>query len=373
MLDVKAVTTYEEFLNLEPLWNTVLADSDGDMLFMTFEWFKHWWRMFGHRVEMLVLLVRNADKDVVAIAPLIQKKIWHRGLPVKVISFMANYYTPRAGMIITDRSYKAVEAVFSYLRHNKLHYDMVYLDMIETGSQTEMQIKTGLLENESAYREMEGENSPYLNMAGSWDDYIKGKSGNFRRNMGRYTGNFVPANGYRIVQYGCADVSIATEEIIAISKKTWKYDHGSGIAGSQNSIDYYRSLLRLFADSGWLRVNVLKHNDRPVAFTFSGEYKKTIYGLQTGYDLAYKSSSPGRFMMIRLIRDSFEAGIRQLDLLGKDEPYKIELTSTRRGHSKYFIFNDTLTGGLLHTIETVILPGARGLFTLRPDTSTEGR
>jgi hypothetical protein len=48
VLNVRAVTSYGEFLKLEPVWNKLLAESDSDILFMTFEWFNHWWLMFGN-------------------------------------------------------------------------------------------------------------------------------------------------------------------------------------------------------------------------------------------------------------------------------------------------------------------------------------
>ncbi len=64
MLTIKPVTTYEEFLKLEPVWNRLLAESDSDMVFMTFEWFKHWWQMFGQGSEMLILVMRAPGEDV---------------------------------------------------------------------------------------------------------------------------------------------------------------------------------------------------------------------------------------------------------------------------------------------------------------------
>src|SRR5664279_1174278 len=128
MLNVSAVTTYEEFLKLEPVWNTLLAESDSDMLFLTFEWLNNWWKEFGHCIEMLVLVIKDDNKDIVAIAPLIRKNIFLHGIPLKAISFMENYHSPRSGMIIADRNCKAVKAIMEFLRKN-YRYDMLYLDM----------------------------------------------------------------------------------------------------------------------------------------------------------------------------------------------------------------------------------------------------
>ena len=65
--------------------------------------------------------------------------------------------------------------------------------------------------------------------------------------------------------------------------------------------------------------------------------------------------------MTYTIMCAFGTDVKEFDLLGKDEPYKLEFTSTRRGHSKYFIFNDTLLGGVMHAMENIIVPKAKAI------------
>jgi hypothetical protein len=75
--------------------------------------------------------------------------------------------------------------------------------------------------------------------------------------------------------------------------------------------------------------------------------------------------------MAQSIKEIFGYSMKEYDLLGKDEPYKMELTTTRRSHSKYFIFNNTFMGNVMNTVENIILPKAKGfagvanLFTAR--------
>jgi CelD/BcsL family acetyltransferase involved in cellulose biosynthesis len=147
---------------------------------------------------------------------------------------------------------------------------------------------------------------------------------------------------------------------MSVSRRTWKFREGAGMAGSLQLIKYYHSLLGMLNKNGWLRVNILKHKGEPVAFVFNSRYKKTVYGHQLGYDDNYKAFSPGRYILSRSIKETFGAGVAEYDFLGKDESYKMSFTSTCRGHAKYFIFNGTLMGGVLNAVENIFLPVVKG-------------
>ena len=55
---------------LEPVWNTLLADSGTDTIFLSFEWITAWLEWIGRDVEPWVLVAKDASGEVVGIAPL---------------------------------------------------------------------------------------------------------------------------------------------------------------------------------------------------------------------------------------------------------------------------------------------------------------
>ncbi len=292
--------------------------------------------------------------------PLIFRKTTLRGLPARVVSFMANYHSPRTGAIICNSGHKVMYTALNYLRSHGFRYDVLWLDMLEKGSLADLQIKEELGEK-TKYREMEGERSPYLNIEGTWEDYLKKCKKGFRKNL-KHSLNYLNDPHYELCRYQGGSAQALTDDVINISKRTWKYTQGTGMAGTPELIRYYRSLIQMLAANGWLRLTVLKYKAIPIAFSFTSVYKNRMYGHQIGYDQSYKDISPGQITSGSVIKSAFDNGNTEYDFLGKDEAYKMEFTATCRRHSKYYLFNDTLMGNVLHTLENIIIPGAKTIF-----------
>ena len=172
MTRIEAVKSFDEFLKLEPYWNNLLAQSDADMPFMTFEWFRLWLRLFGKGKEILILLVKDNSDVITAIAPFIVEKIKLRGIPVKAIKFMENYYSVRAGMIVTGNQIVFPE-LLKYLNEMHTDWDMMWLDQIVKDSVTNRQIKDALKEGRLKSKEMPGNKSPYIKIDCDWDKYVQ--------------------------------------------------------------------------------------------------------------------------------------------------------------------------------------------------------
>ena len=360
MLRMEAVSSYNEFLSLKPVWNSLLAKSDMDVPFISFEWFELWFKMFCKDEEMLILIVKDGD-ETMAIAPLKKERIILRGIPVNTIKFPANYYSTRAGLIMEGNNKGIMSFVLDYLDKQEYKYDMLYLDFVVTDSFTDTQIRDTASSKDLALKEMKGANSPYINLHSDWASYLKQRSSNFRSNL-KHRENVLRKEGnYEIILHKSDNAEKALSEMIDISKKTWKYARKAGIAGSNKSIKFFSALTRMLAANNWLNIWILYLDGSPIAFIFNIVYKNRIYGKQTGYDKKYRYLSPGNILIAETVKDAFDKKYEEYDLLGEDEPFKLEFTSTCRMHSKYFIFGNTLKGGLLRFIECNAIPMLKGL------------
>src|SRR5215469_3102157 len=69
-LDLRVVSSTEEFDALEPTWSRLHAES-GASPFGSFEWHRTWWKHLGEPVpeRRLHVVVLSADGDPVALAP----------------------------------------------------------------------------------------------------------------------------------------------------------------------------------------------------------------------------------------------------------------------------------------------------------------
>jgi hypothetical protein len=68
---VEEYTSWEKLQELEPLWNSLVLASEDPSLYLTFEWFRTWWRCHGRRQAVARAAVREGTR-VIAIAPLMK-------------------------------------------------------------------------------------------------------------------------------------------------------------------------------------------------------------------------------------------------------------------------------------------------------------
>jgi CelD/BcsL family acetyltransferase involved in cellulose biosynthesis len=92
-----------------------------------------------------------------------------------------------------------------------------------------------------------------------------------------------------------------------------------------------RALARLGLERGWYRGYVLELDKVPVAF-WTGYVYGGVFGLRgaTGFDPRFGRYSPGTFLMMRLISDLCDEGVRLFDLGRGDLEYKRWLASGSR-------------------------------------------
>ena len=58
------------FENIKPEWNNLLVNSNSDNIFLTWEWVKTWWEIYGKNYKLFLITIRDANGKLLAIAPL---------------------------------------------------------------------------------------------------------------------------------------------------------------------------------------------------------------------------------------------------------------------------------------------------------------
>jgi CelD/BcsL family acetyltransferase involved in cellulose biosynthesis len=355
MYTIEAITSFDRFTALEPVWNRLLEQSDQDVPFLTFEWFSSWWKSFGNGKQMLVLVLKKRDEPV-AIAPFMLSKTTWRGFPVRAVTFMTDALSSRNGIIAAEKDLCLGEHIFRYLQNRKLSYDIMHFDLIVRDSLTYGAFQHALTEIGLPYVEMQSYLSPFIKINGTWDDYLNSRSKNFRSKMKLTANRFNRQKLHEVVTYSAGSVPQGIEDLLHVSRRTWKFKDGTAIASNPRSVEFIRTFSELAARKGWLNLRILKLEGKPVAFLYNLEYKGRIFYYKTGFDEKYRNISSGEFLNHEAIKESFEKNFREYDLLGRNESYKMRLTSLCREHRKYIVFNTTFLGKMLYSVETKLLP-----------------
>jgi CelD/BcsL family acetyltransferase involved in cellulose biosynthesis len=366
MLRIDIIRDFNAFLRLEPVWDRLLAASDADSLYMTFDWFRFYWRFFEKNSEMLVFVL-NQDGEPVAIVPLMRVRMFWRAIPHTALTFIANYYSNTAGIIDVSGT-NVLGPVLARLGSSGPRFDVFYVNFLPEGSATHRMFRESLGSLQLPLRELPGDTSPYILLPASWDEYFKGRNKHFRHNYNRMVRTFEESGEYALRSYSRpGELPGAWEKVLEISRRTWKYKNGSAIANSPARSGFYRKCAEWAAERGWFRLLVMEHKEKPVAFCYDLPYKKTLFSNKSGFDESYAKLSPGTYVICRSIRDAIAAGFATYDLMGRDEEYKMKFTSLVKTHRRFVIFNRSLTGRFLASLESGIVRAKSSRMQAQPE------
>ena len=369
MFSAEIIDTWEKFGALEPEWNHLLTESDLDIPLMTFEWFSCWWQSYGAKNTLAVIVVRQGN-EAVAIVPLMRTAFAWRGIPVRALTFMANYHSLRTGCVAAREVRGLGSFIFDTLRARMDPFDLLLFDYVPKPSRTAALLEEALGDRRFFHVVYPGARSPYIKVEGTWQSYLQTRQKSLREKV-NYMSNVLKRHGtVDIVTYRTCqgqDIERALENMLAISRGTWKYCQNTAIASSLEDTRFYTLLARKAAEKGWLNLWIMSLEGKPAAFVYNLEYKNRVFGLKTGFDDRYRKSAPGKYLDHWTIRESFERGHVEFDMLGKDDPFKMSWTSLFRQHYRYVVFSSTLRGQAAAVMEKTVMPLVRKVMRSNTD------
>jgi len=96
------------------------------------------------------------------------------------------------------------------------------------------------------------------------------------------------------------------QEFQAVEASGWKGEEGtrSAIALDAGLRSFYTMLMRRFSDRGQCRIDVVRHDSRPIAAAFQLVVDGTIYGLKIGFDESHAQIAPGNLLHWHIFRSA---------------------------------------------------------------------
>lgn len=353
---VDVITDYAAFLDLEAEWNETVDRAGIAHPFLRHEWVRTWWDCFGAGGRLHILIVRAGEK-ILAIAPLMRETAQMYGVPVRRVRFLQNDHTPRTDVIIAERPDESYRAIWNALLNDPDHWDVLQLNQLPNDSGTRDHVSTLAAASGFSTGLWQSGDSPYLELTGTWDEYLAGLSAKFRSNirnrMSRLTKIGEPA--LEVLRDGAA-IQSACEDAWRLEASGWKREAGTSISSDPAVNRFYSLLAERATERGWLRLLFLTVGGRRIATSYGASYRNRLFLFKTGYDPEYATCSPFKILTYLAIRDAYAEGLTEVDFLGDTEPWKLEWTTTTRGHDWVFVFSGTRRARLLHSVKFQVVP-----------------
>lgn len=166
-----------------------------------------------------------------------------------------------------------------------------------------------------------------------------------------------------------ADLEPIMDRLIAL-KRDWlqRQVPDSPLLGPDG--DLLKRLICAAADTGRLMVFVVKTGGVIATGSVNFIYDDRMQAYLTAYDSAYDRASPGMMVMIEYTRWAFDRGMKEVDFLRGDEPFKFRIANAELGLSR-FKHGHTLLGRMAAGVDRwhSSLRGA----SRRPGDTNQGR
>jgi CelD/BcsL family acetyltransferase involved in cellulose biosynthesis len=323
-IKIEKIQSAWEFTRMRSEWSELLESSDADSLFLTWEWLHTWWKHLAGSRELSIYAAR-CGQELIAIAPLAKHPPnLARGRPFSTLEFLG---TGPVGSdyldFIVRQGYEtqAVKVLAGVLAAKRLALDWTQLK--QSGCAADR--IAGCLGDEGwTVSEARTNTCPFISLEGhTWDSYLATLSAehrySFKRKWNRLQQDFAVQLDEVTTEEQCLD---AVGLVIKLHDLRWQDREGSDAFCSEALASFHHEWAELARQRGWLRLFVLRLNDKPVACLYGFCYRRVFYFYQSGFDPAFAKYSVGLVTMGLAIKNALEEGAREYDLLHGNERYK---------------------------------------------------
>ncbi|GEM_PF-3541465 len=356
---IERIETWQDFFSFEKDW-TELTDRLPNLdIFSTHEWVAVWSRHFGVEGTPHILVLRQEGR-LAGIAPFILMSQRWKGFPVRILRFPMDEKVDlwRTNFILRDETRHKIRAILECLVAERKDWDLMQLDGLRSDSPY-LDLIEDIAKDLNLFvtpRRIIRE-ALFLPIEGNWEEYLRAKSANFRRQLMRERKQLEAFGSISFSLYRePEEVMEAMPKVLSILFNRMGVQSQDEVSpGDRKLIDFTLDLASRFSRKNELEIRLLEINGLPVACTFCFVRDRIIYGILTKYDPAFSSGSPGRAIIIDLIQGAFKQCYREIDFLDSYE-YMNRFTPHTRKYVGVTIYHSRLYSKIIRFGKQTLSP-----------------
>ena len=333
---------WEELEALRETWDSLLASSASDTVFLTWEWARAWWSCYGSGRSLHVLTAWEDDL-LVGVAPLYIDPVRRWGVSwacLKLIGDGSNDSDYLDCFALRGRENAVIRNFFEYLESNREKWDELELHGPEEHSPC-LAAFMQFARERSWKTSVETIPCATLLLPTLWSDYLQTLKPRIRTKVRS--------------SLACVDEQIrsaprecrSAEELeqwlpilFDLHIQRWGTAGRPGVFRDPVKRNFYREVSRLMLERGWLALHRLDWGKRPLALQYGFVYGNRFHLLQEGYDPAFEDLRPGLSLRSWMLRHWIERGLKEYDFLAGAAPYKMDLGAKQKQSLRVSIAHD---------------------------------
>jgi len=331
-IQTKVVDTEAGLQALENEWNELESSMLQRSVFLTWEWAESWWRVFGYRYQLAVIVVYtytgNGTKIIVGLAPFVITS----NRPSRLM-FLGNPDVASDHLdILVRQGYDqlVVEAVCKKIAILSGKWSTAQFDSVGTESALHTVCESIVKGGHPYCREI---NAPYIKLPSTWDAFTSQRSRNFRYTLSRHRRKLYAAfdeqvKFRQVVKYD--DLYPAMNTLFSLHQEVKQSVGLRGAFATQEKRYFHNLLARRLLALDRLLLCELLIADEVVASIYCFRFQNRVSFYQTGYSLRFAQYRPGQQLMAYTVLIAIEKGYEIFDFLRGDEDYKRHWTDENK-------------------------------------------
>jgi CelD/BcsL family acetyltransferase involved in cellulose biosynthesis len=192
---------------------------------------------------------------------------------------------------------------------------------------------------------------PYLSLDGSWERFLASRPQKLRYNL-RARRRHLAQQGDLRVHHSMTPQDIARRlpDAVALHARRWAGQRTSTtFSSSATAQRFYARALGTLSALGQVDLAALELDGRLLAFALCFVRGEKLYYYLPGFDPDFARFAPSSLLLADLINWAFARGLRELDFMLGDEPYKAQWASGIRGTQRLLLAAPCPRGSLALT------------------------
>lgn len=320
MLQTELISDSETLEGVIPEWDALATVSP--LPLMSPGWIMAWWAHLAPPTTQPRVVVAREYAKIVGLAPFFVE-------PDTVVRHI-DYRLPgisigRAPLAAPEREQEVAKAIGSALAQADPYPDVIAFDASPIASRWHLALRAGWSGRiRPLVRQYRLRRCATVSLcAGSYDEWLRHKSPNFRQQMRKFQRRFAAAGGtVRLSTRETLSADIAT--VIRLHSERWRDRGGSEFleAGSDRLALMLEQAGHALVDDGRFRLMILEVNGEPASAILATAAGGEVLGINGGWDERFASLSPLILCILALIEDAFERGDKRFNLSIGEQEYK---------------------------------------------------
>jgi CelD/BcsL family acetyltransferase involved in cellulose biosynthesis len=332
--------------SIEPeTWNTILAKSRHNNIFLTWEWLSTWWKHFQKDQNALLLLIKASD-EIKAIAPLMLRTQKAKALSLNIIQFIGTGLSDYGDLILLRDEKKCIQLFFDFMEEHHINWDLIDLRNIPGDSPTINLLRE--VADEKGYGLMTKETiCRCIPLAQPWETYFSNLPGSMRKQLRQ---NLRRAEEKYSMAITYAENLQSLIEVFFATYSEWlekRYSQNSLFGIPFNEVkSFLTDFTNKALNKGWVSLSFLTLDEKPVSSYYGFTYNDTFLLYMTSWNPEFAYYGIGNLHTMSLIKYSIENGLNRFDFLRGDEKYKTRWNSITKNNVRVIIFSKGIKGKL---------------------------